>query len=122
MTFFNFARFLPVFLLKKCPFFARFFIIFSPFEEIATLCLCFTPLTATTSVYLGGGLLTTSVTNSSNGLNFIKKRAKNGRFLSKKTGKKRAKLKNVMKKNGRFHPIIFVNQISKTCDEHFFVL
>ena len=37
MTFFNFARFLPVFLLKKCPFFARFFIIFSPFEEIATL-------------------------------------------------------------------------------------
>ena len=37
MTFFNFARFLPVFLLKKCPFFARFFIKFSPFEEMGTL-------------------------------------------------------------------------------------
>ena len=48
-----------------------------------------------------------SVTNSSNGLNFIKKRAKNGRFLSKKTGKKRAKLKNVMKKNGRFRVFLY---------------
>ena len=37
MTFFNFARFLPVFLLKKRPFFARFFIKLSPFEELVTL-------------------------------------------------------------------------------------
>ena len=37
MKIFNFAHFLPVFLLKKGPFFAHFFIIFSPFEEIATL-------------------------------------------------------------------------------------
>ena len=32
-----------------------------------------------------------SVAISSNGLNFIKKRAKSGRFFSKKAGKKRAK-------------------------------
>ena len=32
-----FARFLPVFLLKKRPFFARFFIKLSPFEELVTL-------------------------------------------------------------------------------------
>jgi len=32
-----FARFLPVFLLKKRPLFARFFTKLSPFEEIATL-------------------------------------------------------------------------------------
>lgn len=40
MTFFNFARFLPVFLLKKRPFFARFFIKLSPFEELVTLQMC----------------------------------------------------------------------------------
>jgi len=32
-----FARFLPVFLLKKRPLFGRFFFKLSPFEEIATL-------------------------------------------------------------------------------------
>ena len=37
MKIYNFARFSPVFLLKKSPFFARFFIKWSPFEEIATL-------------------------------------------------------------------------------------
>ena len=33
----NFAHFLPVFKLKKCPFFARFFLKMSPFEEFFTL-------------------------------------------------------------------------------------
>ena len=37
MKIYNFARFSPVFLLKKRPFFARFFIKWFPFEEIATL-------------------------------------------------------------------------------------
>ena len=44
----------------------------------------------------------TSVKNSSNGLNFTKKRAKNGNFFSQRTGNKRAKLKNLIQKNGRF--------------------
>jgi len=38
---------------------------------------------------------------------YKKKRAKNGHFFSKKTGKKRAKLKNVMKKNGRFRVFLY---------------
>jgi len=42
-----------------------------------------------------------SVANSSNGLKFIKKRAKNRHFESKKTGKKRAKRVLVRKRNGR---------------------
>ena len=37
MKIYNFARFSPVFLLKKRLFFARFFIKLSSFEEIATL-------------------------------------------------------------------------------------
>ena len=48
-----------------------------------------------------------SVAISSNGLNIMKKRAKNGHFFSKKTGKKRAKLKNVMEKNGRFRVFLY---------------
>ena len=43
-----------------------------------------------------------SVAISSNGLNFIKKRAKIGRFFSKKTGKNWAKLKISWKKTGVF--------------------
>ena len=43
-----------------------------------------------------------SVKNSSNGINFTKKRAKNGHFFSQKTGIKRAKLQNFNPKNGRF--------------------
>ena len=37
---FNFAHFSPVFKLKKCPFFARFFLKMSLFEEFFTLFYC----------------------------------------------------------------------------------
>ena len=43
-----------------------------------------------------------SVKNSSNGLNFTKKRAKNWHFFSQKMGIKRAKLLNYNKKTGTF--------------------
>ena len=48
------------------------------------------------------GFLVTSVKNSSNGLNFTKKRAKNRHFFSQKTSIKRAKLQNSNQKNGCF--------------------
>ena len=54
-----------------------------------------------TGLYAKVGEASISVTNSSNGLNFIKKRAKNGRFLSKKNGRK----------NGHFLFFFYVHPI-----------
>ena len=48
-----------------------------------------------------------SVENSSSGLIFRKKRAKNGHFFNQKTGEKRAKLEFFKKKNGRFEDFLF---------------